>query len=286
MRRVFFQSLLPGNGREKRSVEAGLKTYAENITWDRNSAELATLVHRSAYKALGISDPYHELKVRADDIASGYLERVERFVDSSGDKFTAAVRVSIIGNVMDFGSGISIDDPDEFDGMFESLLEQGVGSDDTKELRRLVDSSETVLYLFDNCGESQFDKVLIRELKRLGKRVVGVVKGEPILNDVTSEDAKRIGLDKELDRMLTTNSFAIGINMREIDTELRDEIGRAGVAIAKGMANFESLSDEDIGIPITYLLRAKCIPVAGLLGVKVGTNVVRVQSASRPCGNV
>jgi uncharacterized protein with ATP-grasp and redox domains len=286
MRRVFFQSLLPENGRERESVEAGLKTYAENIAWNRNSAELATIVHRSAYEALGVTDPYHELKVRADDIASGYLDRVEKFVDSSDDRFTAAVRVSIIGNVMDFGSGISIDDPDEFEGMFESLLEQGVGSDDTEVLRDLVGASDTVLYLFDNCGESQFDKVLIRELKRSGKRVVGVVKGKPILNDVTREDAERIGLDKELDRVLTTNTFAIGINIKEIGEDLRDEIKRAGVAIAKGMANFESLSDEDIGIPVVYLLRAKCIPVAGLLGVEVGTNVVRVQSTFRCGGNI
>jgi uncharacterized protein with ATP-grasp and redox domains len=286
MRRVFFQSLIPDNGMERKSVEAGLKTYAENISWDSNSAELATLVHRSAYKALGITDPYHELKVRADEIASEYLERVEKFVESSDDRFTAAVRISIIGNVMDFGSGISIDDPDEFDGMFEALLAQGVGSDDTQELRKLVDSSGTVLYLFDNCGESQFDKILIRELRRLGKRVIGVVKGEPILNDVTLEDAERIGLDKELDGILTTNTFAIGIDMRKIDDDLRNEIKKAGVVIAKGMANFESLSDEDIGVPIVYLLRAKCIPVADLLGVKVGTNVVRVQKTSRRCGNV
>ena len=42
------------------------------------------------------------------------------------------------------------------------------------------------------------------------------------------------------------------------------------------MANFESLSDIDLGLPVAFLLRAKCAPVARNLGVSVGSNVVRV----------
>lgn len=260
---------------------SALKTYAAEIDGAVNSAKLATAVHRSAYEAMGWRDPYAELKVRADEEASKYAERLEKFIDSSGDRFAAAVRVSIIGNVMDFGSGIAIDDPDEFGEQFQRLLEQGVDSDQTEELRKLVEESKTVVYMLDNCGEGIFDAMLMREIRRMGKRVVGVVRGEPILNDVTREDALRAGLDKDMDIMLTSNAFSIGVDMDLIGDDLRREIASSAVIIAKGMANYESLSDVDPGAPIAYLLRAKCIPVAASLGVSVGDNVVRVARGSR-----
>lgn len=278
LKRVLFQARLLDNDKDFDAVRAALKVYAEKIDTAENSAKLATAVHRSAYDAMGVEDPYFELKVRADDIASKYMERLENFVDSSDDRFAAAVRVSIIGNVMDFGSGIAIDDPDEFEGEFDSLLEQGIASDETQRLRAFVDSSSTVIYFFDNCGEDQFDKILIRELRRMGKRVVGVVRGKAILNDVTLSDAERIGLDKELDGLLTSNAFSIGVDMSKIGEDLKKEISNAGIIISKGMANYESLSDEDLCIPIAYLMKAKCIPVAKSLGVSVGDNVVRIQT--------
>ena len=179
---------------------------------------------------------------------------------------------------MDFGSGIAIDSPDEFGKMFDSLLEQGIGSDETDTLERLIDSTETVLYAFDNCGESQFDKLLIREIRSRGKRVVGIVRGKPILNDVSYDDALRIGMDKELDRIVSTGGFAIGFPEEILDKGLSEEMGRAGVLITKGMANYESLSDRKLAVPTVFLLRAKCVPVASSLNVPVGTNVVRVKS--------
>jgi damage-control phosphatase, subfamily I len=278
LKRVLFQARLLDNDRDFDAVRAALKAYAEKIDTADNSAKLATAVHRSAYDAMGVEDPYLELKVRADEIASRYMEKLENFVDSSEDRFAAAVRVSIIGNVMDFGSGIAIDDPDEFEGEFDSLLEQGIASDETQLLRAFVDSSSTVIYFFDNCGEDQFDKILIREIRKMGKRVVGVVRGKAILNDVTQSDAERIGLDNELDRLLTSNAFSIGVDMSKIGDDLKKEISNAGIIISKGMANYESLSDEDLCIPIAHLMKAKCIPVAKSLGVSVGDNVVRIQT--------
>ncbi|MCQ2085705.1 MAG: ARMT1-like domain-containing protein, partial [archaeon] len=188
-----------------------------------------------------------------------------------------AIRVCIIGNIMDFGSGIAIDSPSEFGKMFNSLLEQGIGSDECDVVEKLVNDSDTVLYAFDNCGESQFDKLLIHEIRSMGKRVVGVVRGKAILNDVTLEDAERIGLDKEMDRIVSTGGFFIGFPPETCDNGLREELGKAGVLLTKGMANFESLSEYPMPVPVVFMLRAKCAPVAASLNVPVGTNVVRVK---------
>ena len=73
MKRVLFQARLLDNGTEMAAVKAGLKTYAAGIDGADNSARLATQVHRAAYDAMGVEDPYLELKIRADRVAAEYV---------------------------------------------------------------------------------------------------------------------------------------------------------------------------------------------------------------------
>ena len=273
MKRVLFQARLLENGCESEAVGAALRAYAKEYAVGRNSAEVATEVHRSAYEVMG-ADPYIKIKLDADRIAEEYLDQVMGYVDSAEDRFSAAVRVAVIGNIMDFG--VSLSSPEEFRAVFKKLLDQGIGSDDTARMKELLTDSKSVLYFFDNCGESQFDKLLIREIQRMGVRVVGVVRGERILNDVTMEDAERIGLDKILDRTVSTGTFAVGAVLSKAKDDLKEELDRADMMICKGMANYESLSDQDAGMPKVFILRTKCGPVARSLGVSENINVVRV----------
>ncbi|WP_400205159.1 damage-control phosphatase ARMT1 family protein [Candidatus Methanarcanum hacksteinii] len=273
MKRVLFQARLLENGCESEAVGAALRAYAKEYAVGRNSAEVATEVHRSAYEVMG-ADPYIKIKLDADRIAEEYLDQVMGYVDSAEDRFSAAVRVAVIGNIMDFG--VSLSSPEEFRAVFKKLLDQGIGSDDTARMKELLTDSKSVLYFFDNCGESQFDKLLIREIQRMGVRVVGVVRGERILNDVTMEDAERIGLDKILDRTVSTGTFAVGVVLSKAKDDLKEELDRADMMICKGMANYESLSDQDAGMPKVFILRTKCGPVARSLGVPENINVVRV----------
>ncbi|WP_400152547.1 damage-control phosphatase ARMT1 family protein [Candidatus Methanarcanum hacksteinii] len=273
MKRVLFQARLLENGCESEAVGAALRAYAKEYAVGRNSAEVATEVHRSAYEVMG-ADPYIKIKLDADRIAEEYLDQVMGYVDSAEDRFSAAVGVAVIGNIMDFG--VSLSSPEEFRAVFKKLLDQGIGSDDTARMKELLTDSKSVLYFFDNCGESQFDKLLIREIQRMGVRVVGVVRGERILNDVTMEDAERIGLDKILDRTVSTGTFAVGAVLSKAKDDLKEELDRADMMICKGMANYESLSDQDAGMPKVFILRTKCGPVARSLGVPENINVVRV----------
>lgn len=273
MKRVLFQARLLENGCESEAVGAALRAYAKEYAVGRNSAEVATEVHRSAYEVMG-ADPYIKIKLDADRIAEEYLDQAMGYVDSAEDRFSAAVRVAVIGNIMDFG--VSLSSPEEFRAVFKKLLDQGIGSDDTARMKELLTDSKSVLYFFDNCGESQFDKLLIREIQRMGVRVVGVVRGERILNDVTMEDAERIGLDKILDRTVSTGTFAVGAVLSKAKDDLKEELDRADMMICKGMANYESLSDQDAGMPKVFILRTKCGPVARSLGVPENINVVRV----------
>ena len=282
MRRVLFQSRLDGRGLEFDAVKASVDILSERMRDDIPSVGIATEVHRRAYAAIGSDDPYRDIKVRADEVAEGYVDVLDRAVLGSDDPLRAAITAAVVGNIMDFGAGSAISDPDEFMGVFDGMMAQGLGCDDTDLLRAKLDEVPGVVYMFDNCGESQLDKVLIRQLRRMGKRVVGVVRGAPILNDVTEEDARRIGLDCELDRLLTTGKFYIGIDWDDYPAELEEEICGCGLIIAKGMANYEATSDRRLPVPIVHILRTKCRPVASSLGVPENINVVRLIEADRP----
>ena len=282
MRRVLFQSRLDGRGLEFDAVKASVDVLSERMRDDIPSVGIATEVHRRAYAAIGSDDPYRDIKVRADEVAEGYVDMLDRAVLGSDDPLRAAITAAVVGNIMDFGAGSAISDPDEFMGVFDGMMAQGLGCDDTDLLRAKLDEVPGVVYMFDNCGESQLDKVLIRQLRRMGKRVVGVVRGAPILNDVTEEDARRIGLDCELDRLLTTGKFYIGIDWDDYPAELEEEICGCGLIIAKGMANYEATSDRRLPVPIVHILRTKCRPVASSLGVPENINVVRLIEADRP----
>ena len=274
MKRALFQARLAGNGREVQALSAVSKTFAEGLRPGRNSAEVATDAHRSAYAAMGVKDPYLQLKITSDEIAERYVDAAEREVSSSEDPLRTALAVAALGNIMDFGSGIAIDDPNEFKGLFDSLISQDIHTDE--KALRAIKAASSILYIFDNCGESQMDKVLVRLLRRMGKRIVGVVRGEPILNDMTMEDAMRTGIDRELDSILTTGVFAVGVDMRRAPKDLKDAINSADLILSKGMANYESLSSEELGKPVVYVLRTKCVPVAESIGADPGKNVVKL----------
>ena len=277
MKRVLFQSRLVGNGREFEAVKSTADVFSAMMDPGMRSVEIATEVHRRAYEAVGSEDPYYDLKVRADEVAEPFMTALDDAVKASDDPLRAAVMAAVVGNIMDFGAGTAISDPDEFMGVFDGMMVQGLGHDDIDAMRAVLDKVPGVVYIFDNCGESQLDKVLIRQLRRMGKRVVGVVRGAPILNDVTMQDAERIGLDREMDRIVTTGKFYIGVDWNDVPDDMAEEISRCGFILAKGMANYEASSDFDLPVPIAHILRTKCVPVARSLGVGTELNVLKVR---------
>ena len=276
MRRVLFQSRLVGNGLEFDAVKAAAEVLGSRMDPEVDSVKISSEVHWRAYRAIRSEDPYFELKCRADAVAEPYERQLEEMVEASDEPLGAAIMGAVAGNVMDFGSGASIDDPDLFSEVYDDIVAQGLGLDDVGRLEDLLSEVPGVVYMFDNCGESRLDMVLMRLLRGMGKRVVGVVRGAPILNDVTMEDAKRVGIDRVADRLLSTGKFYVGIDWDDVPQDLQEEIEGCGLIIAKGMANFEATSGRSIPVPVVHILRSKCAPVARALGVPQNINVVKV----------
>jgi len=275
LRRVLFETELVAPERSLDVMKNSLEILSAGFGRGVNSAELATEVHRRAYSDMGSRDPYRELKRRADEVALSLVPRAEELIESSDDRLRAAALCAIAGNVMDFGIGKGFDDPVDLVGAFDSIIDQPLGVDDLPRVREILESSDRILYMLDNCGEQVFDKLLVREIQALGVTVVGVVKGEPVLTDVTREDAERSSISKSFDEMVDTGTYAIGVSVERMGDELRSEMENVDMILAKGMANFEALSDHHYR-PIAYFMRAKCWPVARSIGARKDDNVVRL----------
>jgi uncharacterized protein with ATP-grasp and redox domains len=275
LNRVLYEVELVAPEHSEEAMAAALEIMAACYPQGMNSAKLATKVHAAAYRISGSDDPYKDLKVRSNEAALAVLDKASQLVDSAPDRLDAACLAAIIGNVMDFGIDVGMEGPEALCSKFDALWAEGIQVDEVAALRRLLKRSKKVLYLMDNCGEIVLDTLLVREIKRFGPEVVGVYKGAPILTDATEEDMELAGLDKAFDRVISTGMFAVGIDMARASPELAEEMESADLIISKGMANFESLSD-DAFRPIAFLLRTKCRPVAKAIGAAEGQNVVRV----------
>jgi len=256
---------------QKKVIIAGIEVLRKYMV-DGAATHLSTKIHREAYRILGDIDPYSEKKKESNVAAMKLLPMGREFV-SENDSFRRAVLVSIIGNSFDFGVlGFDADKATAKEAM-QKQIEHGLDVDDSDKIKTMLSD---VVYLADNCGEIVFDTLLFEEIKKLGGRITLVVRGAPILNDVTMKEALELGIDKMVDRVLTTGSNAIGLCLQEAPPELVEALRNASLIISKGMANYETMSEYDFR-PIAYLLKTKCESVAEAMGLERNMNVARVE---------
>ena len=274
LRRILYETELghASMGQQYEAMKLAIDALHKDFSPKICSAEIATGVHKGVYDILG-RDPYAEAKAKSNEIALRLLPKARKMVESSDDPFRTAVLCSIIGNVLDFGIRNDFANADVLLDKFDSLCEQGLGHDDTAAIKELA--SGKVVYLTDNCGEIVFDRLLLEQLREMGAQITLVVRGEPILTDATMEDVEELGMGELVDKVMTTERFAVGIPFWDMPEELDRELGSADLIIAKGMANYETLSETDYR-PVAYLLRTKCRPVASSMGLEKDINAAKL----------
>ncbi|AGK60193.1 hypothetical protein Asulf_00158 [Archaeoglobus sulfaticallidus PM70-1] len=269
LNRVYMEARMSTDDAEKidRAVELALKILAEEYPKKGINAVIATRIHRKVYEVLEDEDPYREVKKRANEVSLKYLPEIKRIVYRD-DAFRSTAKASIIANTFDYGvMGHEVNDSAFLD-YFIRKFRESLKIDNLEKIRSLCKGR--VVYLTDNCGEIVYDALFMKEIKKICERLSVVVRGRPIISDATYEDAVIAGVDKIADEVLD-NGDGIGIIDEELPEKTKDRIENADIIIAKGMANYECLSDS--AYTIGFLLTAKCEPVAKSIGVEVGDMV-------------
>jgi len=271
LNRAYTESKMATDDEEKirKAVEESLRILNRRYPLREINAVIATEMHRKVYEVLGIEDPYRKLKQRANETVMRYLNEIRDFIEEKSDRFRASAIASIIGNTFDYGvMGHEVSE-NNFMDFFKKEFEKGLAIDNLDRIKELCRGN--VVYLTDNCGEIVVDALFIENIKKISNHIAVVVRGKPILSDATADDAKLAGIDVIADEILTNGNGAIGIIEEELPPETKKRIKNADIIIAKGMANYECLSESEY--TTAFLLTAKCEPVAESLGVEVGDMV-------------
>ena len=108
------------------------------------------------------------------------------------------------------------------------------------------------------------------------EKVTVAVKGSPVINDATMEDAMLAGLGRIVE-VIDNGSDAPGTILESCSGYFQERFGKADLVIAKGQGNYETLSDIDKNI--FFILKAKCPVIARDIGCEVGQMIFQKTKA-------
>lgn len=243
-------------------------------------AILGTKRDRMVKTITGNKDPYAKKKWLSNQRALEILPQLKRMVareTSNEAKFRRACLCAIVGNVIEF------DIPEHVFG-FEEIAklvqqaQQDLAVDEVSKILEKAREAEEIVYMTDNAGEIAFDTLLVTELKKLGSHVTVAVKGKPIINDATLQDAKTVGMHEVADDLIANGTDTVGLILKECSQRFLTLYKSADLVVAKGMGYAETLTETKFTSPHALLLRTKCLPVARYFGTVKGKNVAKLMT--------
>ncbi len=242
-----------------------LKLYLSNRN-DLNSPSFSRELHNLFKKFTHNSDPYKNQKKESNDQAMSMVTEFKNLIYNSENSFDVALRLVIAGNVIDFAANENFN----LKSTIDKVLISDFAIDHSTQLKKAVENAGTVVYLGDNAGEVVFDKLFIETINH--PDLTYVVRGGPVINDATLEDARYVGMTNSV-KVISNGYDAPSTVLNKSSKEFRHFFNKADLIISKGQGNLEGL------LPlkdnrIFFLLMVKCNVMADLLNVPKDSFVV------------
>jgi uncharacterized protein with ATP-grasp and redox domains len=228
---------------------------------NRSPTAISNRLLKEIGRMSGVRDPFVHQKRAEFERAREALEKLRGFFPES---FEGALKASAFGNGGDF---FVEHDYDTSAAEFHC---------DVDKIGYQVYLSTKILILGDNPGDLVFDMPLVRTLKRLGKEVFYAVKAAPVQNDMSTVDVGRLGIEGLENEIVSTGTDEVGIRREEMSGVVRECWEDGSCLIAKGMGNYETISEYDGERPIIHIMKVKCATVAEAVGRKVGEYIAIV----------
>ena len=236
-------------------------SYMSRMDFSKTNPELVGENYRLIKEHTGCADPYREIKQYYNQLFMGRMGDYEDKIHTIED----AVKYAIVANIIDFNP-VHGNVEEDIKTFFPGIDNLKLTINDTEKLAADIRKVNSILYLGDNCGEICFDKLLIKKIKEInpGCRIYFGVRGEAVVNDNTEEDAYFVGMD-EVATVISNGDYSLGTVLARTSVAFQKIYQEADVIIAKGQANYESLSEEKKNI--YFLLMTKCKVIADDIGV-------------------
>jgi len=247
-------------------VMRSLLKVASQVPGDAKPVELYKVLYDELMGGK-VVDIYKEEKRQMNEAVLSIYSWLQSLVREAKNPVKRAIRLSIIGNIIDLGvHGHRWGDLKE--EVLKSL-KMPLHYDERDAFIEMLESSKTLFIIGDNAGEVVFDRLLIETIKEHYPHleIKYGVRGEPLLNDITEEDAIHAGIDKRY--IVNTGVDLPGFVPSRASEEGLKALKEADIIISKGQGNFEGLSETPYNI--FFALRAKCAPVASEWKAPIGS---------------
>lgn len=229
-----------------------MSSYPDDMT----APYLNSQVMKILKEKVNVNDLYIEEKETYNNKILSIEEDIMNNIERSKDKLLSGLKYSMVGNFIDFGAMKNVDD-NILNEIIDTALKQDVDISIYNMFKKEILEAEKLCYILDNAGEVVFDKMFIKIIRELNRdvKIDIIVRGEPILNDVTYKDAISVGIDK-YGKIIENGTGIPGTDLREVNEETKKSIFESDVVIAKGQGNFETLCGVDANI--YYIFLCKC----------------------------
>jgi len=232
-----------------------------------SAPEFSREIHHLLKKYSNNPDPYKEAKQQSNNVILKMVPKLEHQILQSENPFDTALRLSIAGNIIDYAISSTFD----LQSTIDKVLHSDFAIDHSHELKQSLLKAKTVLYIGDNAGEIVFDKLFIENI--MHPNLFYAVRGAPVINDATIDDARYVGMDK-VATVISNGYDAPSTIVEHCSEKFKKVFHKADVIISKGQGNLEGLLGKS-SKEIYFLLMVKCDVIADALKVRKGDFVVK-----------
>lgn len=250
--------------------------YVESALQNANFTLSPPVIAAPLYEQMAVlaktDDLYRIQKEHATAQALSYLPFLQETIEQSNEPLIATLKTAVVGNVIDLAAEVSFD----LHEAIESVYHTPFAIDDSLKLSIALEKAKTLMYIGDNAGEHIFDALAIEHLQKLypDLSITYAVRGTPIINDVTMNEALEAGMDHIctiMDSGVPTPGFVYEL----ASPEAQHLFDSADLIIAKGMGNYECMTPQTRR-NICFLLKVKCSVVAASLNQEIGSIVCKI----------
>ena len=183
------------------------------------------------------------------------MDQLRSLAAAQDDPVLAGMKFAIMGNYIDFSAlrgNVSFAVLEE---MIASALEMELEKGVYQKLRADLGKARRLLYVTDNAGEIGFDRICAEMIAQCypDLQITFCVRGGPIQNDATREDAAAVGVPFPV---IDNGTFTPGTELACVNAETLQAFRQADVILAKGMGNVETLLG--CGYNVYYAFLVKC----------------------------
>jgi uncharacterized protein with ATP-grasp and redox domains len=253
------------------AIRAEAHRQSESFSFAHTPPFVAKDIYQMISRISGNPDPLFDVKQESIVNATQFLPLIRERIEKSDDRIFTALKAAVAGNVIDFGAKEQFYLAREIAGVFDTPF----AVDDYRTLAEDITVSDDIMILADNSGENVFDRVLMEAIREIypHKRLQYVVRGNPIINDITRLEAEQVGIG-EVAEIVDSGVDTPGLDLLRADPEFVRRFEKAPLVIAKGMGNYECL--EASGRPNLYFLfKVKCEVVADAILAPVGSIILK-----------